>query len=184
MSTSRVAKRYAEALLDLLNEEKKAETVIRDLALVQQTINDSHELSRLLKSPIVSKQKKSEVVAEIFSKKIGATVQQYLALVISKGRDYVLDEILEQFFLLRDEQLGIVNVEVQSAVEFSSKQEKELMNHLETFTKKKVRMTFSIDVSLKGGFVARVGDTMVDGSLRHQLDLLRSRLKDGTVSTN
>jgi F-type H+-transporting ATPase subunit delta len=184
MSTSRVAKRYAAALLDLVNEDKKAEAIIRDLALVQRTISDSRELLLLLKSPIVSKQKKSEVIAEIFSKKIGAAVQGYLALVVSKGRDYVLDEILEQFFLLRDEQLGIVNVEVQSAVEFSPGQEKELMKYLETFTKKKVRMSFSIDTSLKGGFVALVGDTMMDGSVSHQLDLLRSRLKNGAAPTN
>lgn len=184
MSASRIAKRYAAALLDLVNEDKKAETIIRDLVLVQQAINNSRELSLLLKSPIVSKQKKSEVIAEIFGKKVGQAVLGYLALVISKGREYVLDKILEQFFILRDEQLGIVNVEVQSAAGFSSQQEKELTKHLETFTKKKVRLKFSIDTSLKGGFVARVGDTMVDGSVRHQLELLRSLLKNGAARIN
>ncbi len=184
MSKTRVAKRYAAALLDLISGQQKPDAIISDLALVLRTMNDSHELSRLLKSSVVSKQKKKAAVAAIFKGKIGETVQHYLALVIAKGRDDVLDEVLKQFFLLRDEQLGIVNVEVQSAVDFSPKQEKELMKHLEMFTKKKVRVTFSIDVSLKGGFVARVGDTMMDGSVRHQLDLLRSRLRDGAVSMN
>ncbi|MDE3056677.1 MAG: F0F1 ATP synthase subunit delta [Bacteroidota bacterium] len=182
ISTTRIAKRYAAALLELVNESKNPEAMIRDLALVQQAINESRELSRLLKSPIVSKQKKHTVVAEIFKSKIGNIVMHYLALVVSKGREAALEEMLEQFFLLRDEQLGIVNVEVQSAVEFSSRQEKELAKHLETFTRKKVRVNFSIDTSLKGGFVARIGDTMVDGSVRHQLELLRDRLKNGAVN--
>jgi F-type H+-transporting ATPase subunit delta len=111
-------------------------------------------------------------------------VFQYLSAIIEKRRESVLAEMLEQYFLLRDEQLGIVSVDVRTAVKFSAEQEKSLIRQLESYTQKKVRVSFSLDKILKGGFVAKVGDTTLDGSIRRQLELLRSRLKDGSVSKN
>ncbi len=184
MSNLRVAKRYASALMALTGEAKKPEAIADDLLTVQSTVKSSRELRSLLASPVVSKEKKKAVIAEIFGKKIGAAVNQYLAAIIEKRREDVLPEVLEQYFLLRDEQLGIVSVDVRSAVKFSAEQEKSLIRQLESYTQKKVRVSFSLDKILKGGFVAKVGDTTLDGSIRRQLELLRSRLKDGSVSKN
>ena len=183
MNNLRVAKRYASALMALTGAAKSPEAIAGDLLDVQTTIRSSKELRTLLASPVVPKDKKKSVVAEIFTKKIGEPVQQYLAAMIEKGRGDTIAETLVQYFLLRDEQLGIVSVNVRSAVEFSPLQEKALTQQLEGITMKKVRVTFSLDKMLKGGFVAKVGDTMLDGSVRRQLELLRARLKDGTTST-
>ncbi|HTY11794.1 MAG TPA: ATP synthase F1 subunit delta [Bacteroidota bacterium] len=184
MSNTRVAKRYASALMALTGEAKKPEAVADDLMTVQTAIKASRELRSLLVSPVISKEKKKAVVAELFNKKIGDVVQQYLASIIEKRREDVLAEVLEQYFLLRDEQLGIVAVDVRTAVKFSGDQEKKLVQQLESFTQKKVRVSFSLDKVLKGGFVARVGDTTLDGSISRQLELLRSRLKNGSASKN
>ena len=184
MSNLRVAKRYASALMALTGEAKKPEIIADDLLAVQSTIKSSRELRLLLASPVVSKEKKKAVIAEIFDKKIGAVVNQYLAAIIEKRREDILPEALEQYFLLRDEQLGIVSVDVRSAVKFSAEQEQSLIRRLESYTQKKVRVSFSLDKIVKGGFIAKVGDTTLDGSIRRQLELLRSRLKDGSVSKN
>lgn len=184
MSNLRVAKRYASALMELTGENKKPEAIANDLLTVQSAIKASKELRLLLASPVVPKEKKKAVVAGIFNKKIGDVAQHYLASIVEKRREDILPEILEQYFLLRDEQLGIVSVNVRTAVEFSAAQEKALIKQLESFTQKKVRVSFSLDKILKGGFVANVGDTTLDGSIRRQLELLRSRLKNGSVSKN
>jgi F-type H+-transporting ATPase subunit delta len=168
----------------LTEEAKKPEAIASDLMTVQTAIKASRELRSLLVSPVVSKDKKKAVIAELFGKKIGDVVHQYIVAIIEKGREYVLGEMLEQYFLLRDEQLGIVAVDVRTAVKFSADQEKKLVQQLESFTQKKVRVSFSLDKVLKGGFVARVGDTTLDGSISRQLELLRSRLKDGSTSKN
>jgi F-type H+-transporting ATPase subunit delta len=75
--------------------------------------------------------------------------------------------------------MGIVRVTVSTSVEFSVKQKSILEKQLEEFTQKKVSIVFSMDTSLKGGFIARVGDTVLDGSLRRQLELLKTRLLEG-----
>jgi F-type H+-transporting ATPase subunit delta len=180
MSTLRVAKRYASALMALTGEAKNPEAIANDLLTVQSAISSSRELRMLLASPVISKEKKKIVFAEIFKKKIGDAVHQYLVSILEKGREDILPAMLVEYFLLRDEKLGIVSVDVRSAVEFSSTQEKTMTKQLEGLTKKKVRVSFSLDKMLKGGFVAKVGDTMFDGSVRRQLEILRSRLKNGS----
>ena len=180
MSNLRVAKRYASALMALTGEAKNPEAIAGDLLDVQSAITSSKELRTLLASPVISKGKKKSVFAAIFDKKIGDSVQHYLLSMVEKGRGDILQETLVQYFLLRDEQLGIVSVDVRSTIKFSPLQEKTLTKQLEGITMKKVRVSFSLDKMLKGGFVAKVGDTMLDGSVHRQLELLRSRLKDGT----
>jgi len=83
-------------------ESKKREAMADDLLTVQAAIKSSRELRSLLASPVVSKEKKKAVIAEIFGKKIGEDVQYYLSSIIAKRRESVLAETLVQYFLLRD----------------------------------------------------------------------------------
>ena len=184
MSNLRVAKRYASALMVLADESKNTEAVAGDLLTVQSALKASKELRSFLASPVVSKEKKKGVLAEVFRKKVGKEVEGYLSAIIDKGREGLLGEILAEYFLLRDEELGIISVDIRTATEFSQSQEKALTKQLETFTRKKVRVTFSLDTMLKGGFVAKIGDTTLDGSIKRQLEILRGRLKNGSASKN
>jgi F-type H+-transporting ATPase subunit delta len=184
MSNTRTAKRYASALMDLASGQKAQKTIVDDLMFLKTTIAESHDLRRFLASPVIPKEKKKTVLQEIFRKKISETTRQYLGVIVEKGRERLLPEILEQYFVLRDESLGILHVQVHTAAEFSTQQEKTLVRKLESFTDKKIKITFSIDKSLKGGFVARVADTMFDASVQHQLELMKARLKDGSMNSN
>lgn len=182
MRNIRIANRYASALLTLTNEQKKAGAIADDLLTVKNAIDNSRELRSLLESPIVAKEKKQSILRDIFKKKVGDVVLGYLNEVVAKGRENVLGDILAQYFTLRDEQLGIVRVEVKTSVEFSAKQEKDLVKQLEAMTKRKVEISFSIEKSIKGGFIARVGDTVLDGSIKRQLEILKMKLKQGSYN--
>ncbi len=182
MSNLRVANRYASALMALTNEQKKPDTVASDLQIVKNAIDGSRELRAVLASPIVPKEKKQAILRDVLKKKVGETVLGFVNEIVEKGREDVLGEILKQYFVRRDEQLGIVRVSVTTSVDFSAKQEKDLQKQLEVMTKKKVEITFSIDRSIKGGFVARVGDTVLDGSIKRQLEILHQKLKQGSYN--
>jgi F-type H+-transporting ATPase subunit delta len=168
--------------MELTNEQKKSDAIAEDLLIVKSAIDASRELRNLLKSPIVPKEKKKSALRDIFKKKIGALVMGYMDQIVMKGRENILADILTQYFIQRDEQLGIVRVSVASSIEFSAKQEKDLVKQLETMTKKKVEIVFSLDTSIKGGFVARVGDTVLDGSVKRQLEILKLKLKQGSLN--
>lgn len=182
MSNQRVAQRYASALMALTSEQKKPDAIAGDLLIVLNALNSSRELRNVLSSPIIANDKKKAILAEIFKKKVGVLVAGYLEQIVVKGREDMLADILKQYFILRDEAMGIVRVAVKTTVEFSAKQEKELQKQIEAMTKKDVEITFSLDASLKGGFIARIGDTVLDGSVKRQLELLKVRLKEGALN--
>jgi len=182
MSNLRVANRYAAALMQLTNEQKKPETVAGDLLTMKELVDGSRELQLVLASPVMKKDKKKEILKEVCKKKIGKLVQEYLDVIVTKGRENILHDILKQYSILRDVELGVVRVQVKTSVDFSSKQEKDLKKQLEVMTKKKIEIAFSVDKSIKGGFVARVGDTVLDGSVKRQLELLKLKLKSGSLN--
>lgn len=182
MSNLRVAHRYASALMALTNEQKKPDAIADDLMVVLHAVDASRELRSMLASPVVNTEKKRSIVRDIFKKKIGDLVLLYLDAIVRKGRENLLHDILKQYFILRDIDLGIVRVAVKTSVDFSPKQEKDLQKQLEGMTKKKVEITYSVDKNIKGGFVARLNDTVLDGSVQRQLELLKIKLKQGSLN--
>jgi F-type H+-transporting ATPase subunit delta len=179
MSSYRVARRYAEAAIGLAEDQKQGERLAGDLELIQKSMKESVEFQSFLKSPVISKEKKRSVLSSLFKANVGALAFDFLNLLVEKGREDVLDGILVEYFKVRDDQLGIMTLELRAAVEMSSDQQASIAKRFEQMTKKKIRIVFSVDKQLKGGFVARVGDTVYDGSVSRQLELLRNRFAEG-----
>jgi F-type H+-transporting ATPase subunit delta len=179
MSAYRVARRYAEAALELAEEQNQGERLAADLEVVWKVMKESREFIGLLKSPVISKDKKRALLAEIFRSKLSVFTFNFLNLIVDKGREDVLDDIIKEYYKLRDDRLGIVTLEVRAATELTKDQQQTIVKRFEGITRKKIRVAFSIDKQLKGGFVARVGDTVYDGSVRRQLELLRERFAEG-----
>lgn len=179
MAESRVAYRYALAILETAEEKKTLDRVSQDFEAVEQLIKSSHEFLLFLRSPVVNTQKKKSVLSELFKKRLSELSFTFILLLTTKNRETILPEIIEQFYRLRDERLGIENVTVRSAVTLTKEQEKKLVTRLEQVTKKKVRLHESVDKRLKGGMAVQIGDTVWDGSVAHQLEILRERLMKG-----
>jgi F-type H+-transporting ATPase subunit delta len=184
MKNMRVARRYAGAMMEAAEERKTIESTAADLDLVASALRASRELRLLTLSPVVSPAKKTLVFRAIFASRIGKGTMEFIDLVIAKQREEHLTEIAEQFGLLRDAKMGIVNVEVTSAVEFTPSQKTDLGNELERYTKKKVRVRLTVDSAIRAGIVVRIGDTVLDASMRRQLELLKARFLEAGPSTN
>ncbi len=182
MANIRVARRYAEALMTGAEERKLLDRVALDLETLERTLRESREFGLFLKSPVVNKEKKRNILQEMFGKKLHEITVGFLQLLADKGREDLLQDILVEFFRLRDEKLGIVSVEIKAAGELSKEQTAQIQKRFEGITRKNVRLAFSIDKQLKGGFLARVGDTVFDGSVKRQLELLRDRFAEGVDS--
>lgn len=182
MRQYRVARRYAEALITAAEQQNLLEKVSGDCEMLQRLLTESRDLQVFLKSPVIKKDKKLTALREMFAKKLNALTMSFLELLAEKGREEVLADMLLQFFALRDDRLGIVNVEIKAATELSKDQHESIRKKFEGLTRKSVRLSFSLDKHLRGGFVARVGDTMYDGSVKRQLELLRERFAEGVGS--
>jgi F-type H+-transporting ATPase subunit delta len=167
--------------MGLAQEQQQLDRVVSDLELLQRTIRESKDFLVFLKSPVIKKEKKREILTTLFRQTISDLTLQFILLLCEKGREDILPQIIHQFFVLRDERLGIVGVDVRAAVELTPDQRNLLRERFEGITKKTVRLTFSLDKLLKGGFIARVGDTVFDGSIRHQLERMRAQFVEGTA---
>jgi len=184
MKNMRVARRYAGALMEAAEERKTIEATAADLEIVAGALRGSRDLRLLTQSPVVSPAKKAVVFRAVFASRIGAGTMEFIDLVIAKQREEHLLEIVDEFSFLRDEKMGIVNIDVTSAVEFTPSQRTDLSDELERYTRKKVRIRLTVDSAIKAGIVVRIGDTVLDASIRRQLELLKARFLEGGPTTN
>ena len=175
MANLRIANRYAEALLTTAEELHILKKVSDDLTVIRLIIKESHDFQLFLKSPVIKKEKKLGVFKATFESSVQPLTIQFLSLLIEKEREDALPSVLEAFFRLQDEMLGIVHVSVQTAAELSEQQKAQLKQKFEVYSHKEVFIDLSLDKQLIGGFIARIGDTVFDGSVKQQLKLLRKR---------
>ena len=176
MKHRKVARRYAMALMAVAGELGDVDRIGGDIDIVARTVRDSRELQLLLLNPIVPPGKKKAIVRELFSPRTGKETIALINLLITRHREGILAETTEQFAALRDEKEGIVNVAVTTAGPLTPEQEKNLKTRLEEYTRRNVRVRVSQDRSIMGGLLMQIGDTVLDASVRHQLELLRRRM--------
>jgi len=184
MKGTRAAKRYAGALLGLASELKKVDRVAADMRLIHDSISASHELGGFFRTPIIDRFKKKDIITSLFKEKVDELTFRFALLLIDKGREALIDAIAIEFGNLLDNQLGIANALLKAPSPFDKDNELKVQSKLEDLTSKKIRITFSLDKDLVGGFLAQVGDTVYDGSIRRQLELLRRQLQSTGIETS
>lgn len=176
MSEIRIAKRYARAALSNAIEKSLLDTFYKDFVLVQNSIKNSRELDLLFKNPVTNKNKKISIVKELFGKHINNESVEFLSFLIEKGRDSIIFEILQSFFEIRNEYLGLLEVNVFGFYPLSEGQQEKIKNELEKITKKKVSIFFQVDKSIMGGIIIKIDDTVLDASVKRKLELLKEHL--------
>lgn len=179
MRDSRAASRYALAIINVAEEMKNLDRINRDFESIDSMTKEVREFALFLKNPIVNSEKKKRILLELLQTKVSDITMKFILLLVSKNREGLLPEIIEQFYRLRDERLGIINVTARTAVKFNTSQAEQLLNQLEKATKKKVNVKYIVDKSLKGGFTVQFEDTVWDASVQHQLELLKQKFSEG-----
>jgi F-type H+-transporting ATPase subunit delta len=176
MSSAIAGRRYAVALLEVAVEGNFLEKVTEDLQKIQEVLGSSHELVMALKSPLINVDLKSRILEEIFGHEIDQKTMIFIKLLAHKKRANLLGDVITAFNALIDERNGVINADVKSAIRLSDEQAKELVNGLSMRTGKKIRARMSLDESLIGGVTVKIGDTILDGSISHQLQMLKNSL--------
>ena len=180
MTTSAVATRYANALADVVTAHESSlgpENAARELRSFEAAMTGSPELENALITPAVPTPRKRAVVRRIAERlELSRVTANFLYVLVDRRRIAALSEIIKSFEQVVDERLGFARAEVSSAREMTAPQQSALTSRLEALTGKRVRAHYSVDGSLIGGVVARIGSTVYDGSVRGQLASLGRRL--------
>lgn len=185
MSTLNITSRYAKALLDSVQEKNILDKASQDVELAFNTFKNSKELRQVMSSPVLRNDKKSEIIKQIFGNKISNEVLNFLLFVVEKNREDFLFDILKRYSDMNDMLMGIVSADVVSPIKMKDDQVGKLKGQLEKFTGKKVKINTKENKDLLGGFIVRIGDTVIDASVDHQLVMLKKKfLEDQSLATN
>lgn len=182
MSQRTVARRYANALYEEADEAGVLEAVDDDVFMLRRSLASNDELSRFFESPVISPEKKDDILQSLLEDRIEPLTLQFLRLLVQKDRETVTKAILDQYQALRDEQRGVVVARVQVAQPLADEDRETLVEALEAKTGKSIRLQVEEEPELIGGLVIRIGDRVFDGSVRNQLTNLRDRLRDSALS--
>jgi F-type H+-transporting ATPase subunit delta len=168
---------YANALADVALQQGAADPVLKQLKDFASAYSESAELRNFLASPATTSGEKRGVTEKIAAR-LGASkiLRNFLFLVIDHRRTLMIPELAEAFENVIRERQGLAEAQVISAVELTAAQKKNLAESLEKKTGKKIEAKYSVDQTLLGGAVVRIGDTVYDGSLRHRLNEMRVKL--------
>lgn len=176
MGVYSITNRYATALLKQAEDTNQFDEVSNDMQLVYDTLKASRELRVALQSPVINEEKKKNILKELFGSKINHETANFLNFVIEKNREDILFEIAERFLELRDNKMNIIPAVVTTAVELANEEKDLFKKSLEKYSEKEVRISFSVNPDLIGGFLVQLKDKMLDASVKQQLNLLRKRL--------
>ena len=171
-----VARRYAQALFGLAQEKGMMDQIEGDLALVVQTLRENSDVQRVVQHQDIPPEAKIRLVKEIFQGKVSPLTLNFLGVVLSKRREEYLPDIYNRYLEQANITRGVVEAEVRSAVPLAQEQTEALAQRLGTKLGKTLKLKTRVEPALMGGIVVRVGDTLLDGSVRTRLQRLRERL--------
>lgn len=177
-----VARRYARALFSLGKKTGggELEAYGKSLSELAVVLEQSPALLRVLKNPIFSVEEKKGVMAKVLEKVSAApTVANFVKLLADKERLDILPEIAADFGALLDAEKGVMRGVLVTAVPLSEAKAGEVKTKLEGQTGKKLELDFSDDAGILGGVVLKIGDMILDASLRAQLGIMKENIKRG-----
>ncbi len=172
-----IANRYAKALVDVSFQMGEQTRVEEELLQFENLLTSNRDLYLFYTNPAIPISRKHAATAEILTKlAFGRTTTNFVFVVIDKHRIRYFAEIRKAFQQRVNQRLGVVQADVITALPLDEDTRSQLQARFEGVTGKKVLLSFDVNNGLVGGFIARVGDTIYDGSVRQQLALIKARL--------
>ena len=174
-----IAGRYASAVFELSKEAKGLSALETDVSALTGALKESKELSGLISSPLFSREDQAKAMAAL-SQKMGLspTMGNALALMASNRRLFVLPQLLTALKDMIAEDKGEVTAEVTAAAELTKAQADKLAASLSKSVGKTVKLNTTVDDSLIGGLIVKVGSKMIDTSIRSKLASLQNVMKE------
>ncbi len=175
---SGIAGRYATALFELADERHTLDETAEDLRSLADLIDDSADLRRLVRSPMIKSDDQARAMAAVLQQAgAGDLIQRFVGVVAQNRRLFALPDVITAFFKLLARHRGEVAADVTSATELTDAQMIGIREALSQAVGTDVILTAKVDAGLIGGLVVRLGSRMVDSSIRTKLENLRFAMK-------
>lgn len=168
-----VSKIYGDALFELALEENAVDELAKEVQAVSVILKENSELTKLLEHPQITKDEKLQMVERIFKGRVSDNLTGFLELIVNKDRYTDVFAIFDFFMDCVREYKHIGVASVTTAAELKEEQKQALTDRLLATTGyKSFEMKYAVDAGLIGGMVIRIGDRVVDSSIKHKLELM------------
>jgi F-type H+-transporting ATPase subunit delta len=174
------ARRYAEAAFEVAQRDGTVETWRSELDAAGEIAADD-QVGRMLGNPAVALETRTEMAESIFGKTVSKPVLNLIGLMLRRGRIEQLPRVAAEYRRLDNARQGITLATATSAAPLSPDEVQALTARMEELTGGRVELDLRTDPSLLGGMVVRIGDRLIDGSVRGRLERLRNQLVSGAL---
>lgn len=171
-----VAKRYASALFEVAFEEKIHEKVKDELSFIVDCLKIEPQFSSLLKSPLITADEKKDIISNIFQGKITTEVFNFIRILIDKGREEYIEAIVKEYKMLVDALKNKVDAVAITAVPMTKEDLLKLQANLSASSGKNIELKNQVDPSVIGGVLVKIGDQIIDGTVKSRLANIREQL--------
>ena len=168
-----VARLYADALTDIGEEHGHLDQIVEDLHAVQELYDNHRDFYEFFVTPRLDPTEKKRILRELLGDKVGREVMGLMCVLVDKRRELIYDNVVGEFHAIRDLRAGIVNVYLTTARALETDLKDDIVRRLEKVSGKSIRIHEKVDPSTIGGLYIKVGDRVMDGTLRHRLEQLR-----------
>ena len=180
MTRSKVSKRYAKALLSLGMEEGRYQEYGKELRAFADFCESHGELYQAISNPAFTLEDRKEILKAVLARSaVSETIRNFLNLLLDKNRISAMGEISAFYEQLTDEVSNVVRAEVVVPRPLGREAESKLGKALEQMTSKKIKMNVRQDSGILGGIIVKIGDLVVDGSVKAQMQGIKESLKRG-----
>lgn len=173
-----VSKVYGDALFEAAREAGRMDDMYEEVLELQKLLQANEELQKMMENPKVIREDKENVIETVFRGRISDEIVELMKLMIAKGRYSNIESVFDYFIGLVKEENKIGIAYVTTAVELTDGQKDEIVRRLlETTRYESFEMNYAVDASLIGGMVIRIGDRVVDSSIKTKLYELSKSLR-------
>jgi len=172
-----VSKTYSDALFEVAVESNKVDLLRDELNFIVDAFNEYPKLFEIFVTPKVHIDEKKSVFEETFGKQVSEEIMNFIKVLLDKKRGDSIKEIASEFARKVDGHQGVVSAVIESAIELDEAQKDTLKSKLSNMTGKEIRIENKITPEVLGGIVVRIGDKIIDGSVKKKLDELKDNLK-------
>ena len=169
MIKSQVGRRYSKAIFDIAEEKNQVKEIYELLNSVMVLYRTDKEFKNFIRNPLISNEEKKLVLNEIFGKDNSDNLN-ILLYILDKGRINCIKYIVAEYLKIYYRKNRILDVRATFTKELTDEQKKKLIDKLSQKTGKEINLEIKIDKNILGGGVIRIGDKIIDGSIRRELD--------------
>jgi len=171
-----VSNTYAQALFEVALELDNLDQIREELGFVSETFKSHPEFYEVFRTPKINKEERKDIIIKVFGEQVSTEVMNFLKILIDKRRGTAIGGIYSEFVDMVDDHKGVVKAVVESAVELTDDEQKTLTEKLAKVTGKEIRLSALVNPEIIGGLVVKIGDKVIDGSVKNRLDIMKDNL--------